>query len=242
MLPPNEQRLRDAIEQARRQRTPLTSRGADWQVDLAGAYRIQAARLSATSLKGYKLGLLSPAKQQQMGIDHPIYGRIAADMLHESPVSLGQFLQPRVEPELVIWLRAPIPPSSRPDQAAQAIGGVFLGVDLLDSVWRDYRFSLVEVVADNASGGGFLLGPQLLPTWPLSGTLRLFVDGVCVGEGEVAALGDPGERLQWLAQQVGGLQAGQFVFMGSPAAAQPAQPGVLRVELDDHLLLCQLTP
>ncbi|MDQ7040308.1 MAG: fumarylacetoacetate hydrolase family protein [Rhodothermus sp.] len=242
MLRQNEQRLREAIEWARQTRTLLTSRGGDWQVDLNGAYRVQATRLSAVSLKGYKLGLLSPAKQQQMGIDHPIYGRITTEMLQESPLSLGQFLQPRMEPELVVWLRAPIPPSSTPDQAEQAIGGIFLGLDVLDSVWKDYRFSVVEVVADNASGGGFLMGTQLLSAWPRAGTLRLFLDGVCVGEGEVAVLGDPGERLQWLARQVGGLQAGQFIFMGSPTSAQPARPGVLRVELDNYLLLCQLTP
>ena len=43
------------------------------------------------------------------------------------------------------------------------------------------------------------------------------------------ALGNMEEHLCWLARATGGLCAGQVVFLGSPAAAVPAVPGVLEV-------------
>jgi 2-keto-4-pentenoate hydratase len=84
------------------------------------------------------------------------------------------------------------------------------------------------VVADNASGGGFLLGERLLEG-PFSGNLSLYLDGEPIAEGPLAVLENPGERLAWLAGELGGLSAGQLVFLGSPAAAQEARPGTLEL-------------
>src|SRR5437660_4665098 len=109
-------------------------------VDLEGAYRIQAALGEHRELKGYKFGLISPAKQAQMGISAPIYGRVYAEMLLESPVHLSRFIQPRIEPELAIVVRDDLPAQAPPGAARLAVGGAFLGVDFLDSIWQGYRF------------------------------------------------------------------------------------------------------
>lgn len=220
--------LLEEIRQARAGRRAIASRGSVRQVTLAEAYAIQAALGEGQSIKGYKLGLLSPAKQQQMGITEPVYGRIFPDMMLESPVRLSRFIQPRVEPELAVILCAPVAPGATPGVAAAAIGGWFLGVDVLDSVWDGYRFSAAEVVADNSSGGGFLLGARMIDH-PPDGMLRLFLNGALRAEGDLRTLGDLYERLIWLATMTGGLRAGQVIFFGSPAAATPAEPGTLEV-------------
>ena len=232
-LSPAEQQLRSAVETARRQRQTVSSRGAQWGVDLAGAYRIQASRIGGP-IKGYKIGLISPAKQAQMGIDQPIWGRVEAAMIVDGPLSLSRFIQPRWEPELVALLKAPVPADATPGTAWGAIAGFLLAVDVLDSVWEGYRFSAAEVIADNASGGAFLLGPRLLSPGQVSGTLRLWVNGQAVTEGPIEALGDAGQQLCWLARQTGGLEAGQLVGLGSPAAAMPAQTGLLEIQCGDH--------
>ncbi|MCS7172347.1 MAG: fumarylacetoacetate hydrolase family protein [Armatimonadetes bacterium] len=232
-----ETQLREEIRKARQHRTSLPSVGV--QLDLAVAYRIQQALCEGRVLRGFKLGLLSEAKQRQMGIPEPIYGRICADMLLEHTVPLHRFIQPRLEPELATILRQDLPPGSSPGAARKAMGGWFLGLDILDSVWQDYRFTAAEVVADNASGGGFVLGEVLLGERPPE-TLRLYVNGALRTEGRVEALGDPALRLCWLADRVGGLCAGQVVFLGSPAAAVPAEPGVVEVVGEDRLLLTVL--
>jgi 2-keto-4-pentenoate hydratase len=220
--------LLEEIRQARTGRRMIASRGSARQVTLTEAYAIQAALGEGQPIKGYKLGLLSPAKQQQMGIAAPVYGRIFPAMMLESPVRLSRFIQPRVEPELAAVLCAPLAPGAAPGAAAAAIGGWFLGVDVLDSVWEGYRFSAAEVVADNSSGGGFLLGARMIGQ-PPDGMLRLYLNGTQRAEGDLRTLGDLCERLGWLATMTGGLRAGQIVFFGSPAAATPAEPGVLEM-------------
>ena len=216
------------IREARTNRITTTSQAEAIDVDLEGAYRIQAASGEDRKLRGYKLGLISPAKQAQMRISAPIYGRIYPEMLLESPIHLSQFIQPRIEPELAVVLRDDLPTHTSSETARLAIDGVFLGVDFLDSIWEGYRFSTAEVVADNASGGGFLLGRQRLSE-PFKGQLRLYVNGELLSEGPVDALGDMGERLSWLSEKVGGLRAGQVLFLGSPAVALPARTGNLEL-------------
>lgn len=242
LLDMRERTLLQAIADARSERVPISTRGDAWKVDLAGAYRVQAAAGPGRTEKGFKLGLLSPAKQAQMGIATPIFGRVYADMLLEGEVHLSRFVQPRVEPEVTVILRDPVPADATPAAAWRAVGGTFLAVDILDSVWTGYRFTVAEVVADNSSGGAFLLSPRLSGQYP-SGTLSLYVNGELKAQGPVEVLGDPGERLAWLAGQVGGLSPGQIIFLGSPAAALPAEPGVLEVTgPGDAALIARLCP
>ena len=112
-------------------------------------------------------------------------------------------------------LRDDVPAQVSSETTRLAAAGVFLGVGFLDSIWEEYRFSITEVVADNASGGGFLLGKQRLSE-PLTGRLSLHLNGKLLTEGPVEVLGDIGERLSSLSEKVGGLRTGQVVFLGSP--------------------------
>jgi 2-keto-4-pentenoate hydratase len=235
-LTEREQALADLIEEARASRSPAAGKAADRDVDLPGAYRIQAARRGSRVLKGYKLGLVSPAKQQQMGLDTPIYGPVYADMIQQNGFSLGDFVQPRMEPEIAAVLRDAVPPDANAGMIAQAVGGCFIGVDILDSIWQDYKFSAAEVVADNTSGGGFLLSGRMSEQIP-GGMLRLYLNGDLQTEGHTDALGNLVQQLQWLAGCVGGLAAGAIIFFGSPAAAVPAQVGTLEVVGPDGLVL-----
>jgi 2-keto-4-pentenoate hydratase len=164
-----------------------------------------------------------------MGISNPIYGRVFADTLLEDPVDLSRFLQPRVEPELAVVLRDDLQPEASPGAAWLAVGAIVLAVDVLDSVWQDYRFDIADVVADNASGGGMLLGERAL-SYPLVGELRLYLDGELLTAGPVEELEPFAERLIWLAKEVGGLMAGQVIFLGSPAAALQARSGLLELQ------------
>ncbi len=229
-----EQELLDRIRAARSARTPIPS--SRLQLDLEAAYRVQASAGTGRVLRGYKLGLLSEAKQHQMGIQEPIYGRLYGDMLLSSATSLSRFLQPRVEPELAVVLRRDVPAGAACGRIAVAFAGFFLALDVLDSVWQDYRFTAAEVVADNASGGGFALGSVLLSEAELPGSLRLFVNGSLRSEGPTGALGDLSVRVAWLADRVGGLRAGQVVLLGSPAAAVPAETGLVEVWAGSHAL------
>jgi 2-keto-4-pentenoate hydratase len=103
-LSAEEYALFEALRQARTSKTPMPSRGEAWGIDLASAYGIQAASASDQLLKGYKLRLLSPAKQTQMGLTSPIWGRVYSTMLLDGDVSLQRCIQPRLEPEIAVVL------------------------------------------------------------------------------------------------------------------------------------------
>jgi 2-oxo-3-hexenedioate decarboxylase len=245
-LSPEAAELLDRVRRARTERRVMKSDPSS-EVSLEEAYLIRAELRGDREIAGYKLGLLSPAKQAQMGISAPIFGTIYSDMLLNSPVSLDRFIQPRFEPEVAVVLNDDVPSGASPTKAGAAVGEAFLGVDFLDSVWEGYRFGVSEVVADNASGGGFLLGDRPLSK-PFDGQLRMYLDGELVSEGSLQALGDVGERLSWLAEEIGrlsdgadSLEAGQLVFLGSPAAALEARPGTLGLRgPEDSVLVAEL--
>jgi 2-keto-4-pentenoate hydratase len=227
--------LREIVADARRQR--VTVLATDDDVTLGSAYEIQRALFADRQLAGYKLGLVSPAKRAQMGQDAPVYGHVAPEMvLSGNVVTLDTLIQPRFEPEIAVVLRRDVPPCSSAGTVVAAIGATFLAVDMLDSVWRDYRFSLPQVVADNTSGGAFVLGDHAYDAIP-SGQLEVRLDGELVGSGSLADIGDPIAHLQWLADDVGGLRAGQVIFLGSPAAAAEARPGLLEITGPDGVSL-----
>ncbi|SRR6266436_359756 len=238
-LSQSERRLLIHVQEARKSRRKISPQAEALGVKLEGAYRIQVALGEKRELKGYKLGVTSPAKQAQMGISTPTYGRVYSEMLLNSPVHVSQFIQPRIEPELAVVMREDVPAHVSPEAARLAVGGIFLGVDFLDSIWEGYRFSIADVVADNTSGGGFLLGEQLLRE-PVTGQLSLYMDGELLTQGSVESLGDMGERLSWLSGEVGGLRAGHVIFLGSPAAAVLARPGQLELRGPQESVLTAL--
>src|SRR3954464_588616 len=216
--------LREIVADARSRR--VTVGAPDDDTTLRSAYEIQRALFAGREVAGYKLGLVSPAKRAQMGQDAPVYGRVAPEMVMSgNGVALDTLIQPRFEPEIAVVLRRDVPPSSTAGTVVAAIGATFLAVDILDSVWRDYRFSLPQVVADNTSGGAFVLGEHAYDAIP-SGQLEVRLDGELVAHGSLADIGDPIAHLQWLAGQVGRLRAGQVIFLGSPIAGVGCPPGV----------------
>lgn len=227
-LSDNENTLLRHIREARENRQTTAPKAEELGIGIEDAYKVQAALGEDREAVGYKLALIGPAKQAQMGVDSPIYGRVYEDMILASPVSLGSLLQPRLEPELAVVLGDNLSPEASPGAVHSAVGGIFLAVDFLSSVWEGYEFGAADVVADNASGGGFLLGERLLIE-PLEGNLRLYRDGQLLTEGPVGDTGNIGERLVWLSQNVGGLEAGQTIFLGSPAAAVEAAPGTVEL-------------
>ena len=205
---------------------------------IADAYRIQLAQVrtwlgSGEIVKGHKVGLASKAMQQQMGVDQPDYGHLLSGMFHleHQPIPAGKFLQPRIEPEIAFVLRSRLSgPGVTVADAMRAVDFVVPALEIVDSRIRDWRISIVDTIADNASSGGVVLGSK--PT-PLSGldlalvgcTLRLGAELVATGAGG-AILGSPINALVWLANTIGplgiALEPGHVVLPGSMTRAYPS--------------------
>ncbi|BBZ59089.1 2-keto-4-pentenoate hydratase [Mycolicibacterium monacense] len=192
-------------EDTRTARNPITD---DWpDLDLRTAYAIQDETLCrrverGETVVGVKLGLTSRAKQQRMGISSPLVAWLtdAMTLPAGAPLPEGALIHPRVEPELVFVMKDRLSgPGVTAAQAMSAVGHVYAGMEIIDSRYRDFRFTLPDVVADNASSGRYVTGPIGLPPEELDLSLEaclVEVDGVIVDSATGAAVqGHPAEAL-----------------------------------------------
>jgi 2-keto-4-pentenoate hydratase len=211
------------------------------EVTLDDAYAVQQAQVErwldgGAVLRGHKVGLTSEAMQRQLGVDQPDFGVLRDDMFFDelAPVPLDRFLQARIEPEVAFVLRRDLQgPGVTTAEAAAAVDFVLPALEIIDSRIRDWKISLVDTIADNASSGGLVLGtkPTPLETVDLP-TMACHLyrgsDLVATGVGR-AVLGSPLNALVWLANTLGArgaaLRAGHVVLPGSVTAAQPIRAG-----------------
>jgi len=209
-------------------------------IDVATAYAAQRAFVQSKldageQLVGYKLGLTSRNKQQAMGVDSPLYGRVTTSMLatHGDPIRFDRFIHPRVESEIAFLLKDDVKAPATITSVLAATDVVYGAVDVLDSRYQGFKFTLTDVVADNASAGAFYLGPitlrpEGLPLHLIGCVVR--VDGeVTMTAAGAAVMGHPAASVAWLANQLAAegeyLKAGQLIFSGGVTAPVPVVPG-----------------
>jgi 2-oxo-3-hexenedioate decarboxylase len=185
---------------------------------------------------GWKLGLTSRNKQRAMGLDAPLYGRVTSGMLSApgEPVRLDRFIHPRVESEIAFLLARDIEGPATTATVLAATEVVFGAVDVLDSRYESFTFTLSDVVADNASAGAFYLGPVARRPDTIE-DLRLLgavvrVDGeVVMTAAGAAVMGHPAASVAYLANELAArgesLRAGQLVFSGGLTAPVPVVAG-----------------
>ena len=205
---------------------------------LAAAYAVQSALLRRRYARGerrigIKMGFTSRAKMAQMGVDEMIWGRLTDRMLVEDggSIDFSTFVHPRVEPEIAFLLSAPLVGTVTPVAALAAVAGVAPALEIIDSRYQNFRFSLFAAIADNSSSSAFVVGPWSEPKQDLSNLgMVLEVDGVDRQVGSSAAiLGNPIRSLVAAARYANAarepLQAGDIVMAGGATAAEVLAPG-----------------
>lgn len=231
--------LTEALAAAERDRTPipqLTERHPD--LDSETAYEIQRRgherRLAAGDTQlGYKLGLTSRAKQVAMGVSEPLWGRLTAGMLldEEEPLDVAGLIHPRVEPEIAFLLGRDLPGEGATTASVlAATEGVFPALEVLDSRYEGFKFTLSDVVADNASAARVVVGGRLASPhahdWQLEGMV-LRQDGHVRDTAAGAAVsGHPAAAVAWLAQRAGKLPAGSIILSGGLTAPVSLEAGM----------------
>lgn len=212
---------------------PLTSTYPDLTLD--EAYLIQQrqadARITAGArIVGFKVGLTSAAMREQFGVDQPDYGHLFDDMLcaADEPIPAGRFLQPRAEPEIALVLGAPLHgPGLSVADILSATAYVLPAIEIIDSRITDWRITLADTIADNASSGGLILGST--PT-PIAGLDLSLLGCILRRNGRIqhtgagaAVLGSPLQAATWLANTLTArgaeLAAGHIILTGSITAA-----------------------
>ena len=215
-------------------------------LDLAAGYAVQRVlREAAGPLAGWKLGVTSRAKQAQVGVSSPVFGFLPAASALDlgEPLDTSTCIQPRCEPEIVFVMGRDLAgPHVTATDVLAATAGVAVGIEVLDSRYRDYRFTMADVVADNTSAGRFLVGTPV----PAAGIDLRLVGVVLEKNGEVvatasgaASLGHPAAAVAWMVRTMSadgeGLRAGDVVLSGGLTAAVPVAAGDVVVASVDRL-------
>jgi 2-oxo-3-hexenedioate decarboxylase len=235
------------LARARADRTAIGSLSDEIpEFDLATAYAVQRQlRADAGPLAGWKLGVTSRAKQIQVGVDEPVRGFLAArDALDlGEPLYVAEHIQPRAEPEIVFVMGADLAgPAVTGSAVLAATAGVAVGLEILDSRYRDYQFTMPDVVADNTSAGRYVVGATVPATGldlRLTGVLLELNGEVVATAAGAAALGHPAAAVAWLvralAEENQGLRAGDIVLSGGLTAAVPVRAGDVVTATADRL-------
>jgi 2-keto-4-pentenoate hydratase len=218
---------------------PLTETFGDFSV--AQAYQVQLAQVDRWKrdgqvVKGHKVGLTSAAMRRQIGVDRSDYGHLMDGMFYADAALIDprRFLQPRVEPETAFVLGRDLAgPGVSAADAIAAVDFVLPALEIIDSRIRDWKITLPDTVADNASSGGVVLGstPRALAGLDLALTGCLLArNGRLADTGAGGAvLGNPLNALIWLANTIAeqgvGLRAGDVILPGSITASIPVVAG-----------------
>lgn len=236
------QEIADTLIASERERTGIaqfSDEHPDIPVETAYAAQkafVQSKLDAGETFVGWKLGLTSRNKQKAMGLSAPLYGRVTSGMLatYGEPVRLDRFIHPRVECEIAFLLARDVAAPATVTSVLAATEVVFGAVDVLDSRYESFQFTLADVVADNASAGAFYPGPIARRPAELE-DLRLLgavvrVDGeVTMTAAGAAVMGHPAASVAWLANQLAAegetLRAGQIVFSGGVTAPVPVVAG-----------------
>jgi len=200
-------------------------------IEVEDAYEIQLLQIrrkltSGRLVRGHKVGLSSPAMQRMMGVDEPDYGHLLDDMFvfENARIDTSTLLQPRAEFELAFILRDPLPaPGCNIADVLRNTAYVAPAIEIIDSRIRDWKISLCDTIADNASSARIVLGGHAKPVDGLD--LKL-IAAIAAKNGEIvetgatgAVLGNPAIAVAWLANKVHQfgvtLEAGHVILPGS---------------------------
>ena len=197
---------------------------------LEDAYAVQAevASLRAADgepVAGYKVGCTGPSVREQFGMDGPVHGFVYETELYPSgtELSYASYANLAIEGELAVRLG---------DDAE--IMRVFPVIELHNYVFRSEPRNLQELIANNGVHAGVVLpateGAQWHGEEPLSGALRVEIDGRTVEEGSMSGVpGGPAGSVEWLRRNLAAygltLRPRQLVLTGTPLGLYPVRPG-----------------
>jgi 2-oxo-3-hexenedioate decarboxylase len=195
---------------------------------------------------GRKIGFTNRTIWPRYGVWEPIWAhmwahtvRFAADGQATLPVA--SFVQPRIEPEIVFRLKAPVPPTDDPSLALACVEWIAPGFEIVQSHYPDWKFAAADCVAAFGLHGALVIGRPVTVTDQNRAKLavRLPAFGLTLRRGDAVidsgvganVLGGPPAALAHLARiladqpQFAPLAAGEVVTTGTITDAWPVVSG-----------------
>lgn len=231
----------DQLWQAEREKTPIPPLTAeDTSLRPEDAYAIQMMNVSrrlgaGERVVGHKVGLTSKPMQNMLGVHEPDFGHLFASMQYRSGDVIDYpLLQPRVEPEIAFVLKEDLAGTDiTAHDVIRATDYVLPAIEVVDSRVADWKITLVDTIADNASCGCFAIGDQATPVGlanigTVGGVMRVNGQVVQTGAG-AAVLGHPAQSVAWLVNKLNSLgtvvRKGEIVLAGAVSAMVSVRTG-----------------
>lgn len=185
---------------------------------------------------GMKMGLTSWAKIAQMGVEKPCYGFLADyfSVPEGGEIAMAELIHPKVEAEFAFMTNKPLQGTGvNVEEVLDATDFVVPAVEIIDSRYKDFKFDLISVQADNSSATRFVIGGR--PARP--GEFDWSTRGVVMTKnGEVVELGagaavldHPAASVAMLASMLADrdeiIPAGTFIMTGGITAAVLVEAG-----------------
>ncbi|MCA3562910.1 MAG: fumarylacetoacetate hydrolase family protein [Methylocystis sp.] len=233
----------------RRSIPPLTAQAGGLGLD--DASRISRAVTKLRQARGEqpvgrKIGFTNRTIWDEYGVHHPIDGPMYDTTVSHisgavTGVSLGRFVEPRIEPEIVLALRAEPEPGMGETALIGCIGWIAHGFEIVQSLFPEWKFKGADCIAAFGLHGALLCGPRTAITAANStAMLRALTDfsvtirrnGEVMDKGHAAnVLGGPLSALRHLAEAIAQdpeaspLAAGDIITTGTITRAFPVHPG-----------------
>jgi 2-oxo-3-hexenedioate decarboxylase len=209
-------------------------------MDVADGYAVQAEcarrwQADGRRLTGYKGGLTSKAKMVQMGLDTPVFGVLMGDTCvpDGDVVDMSQLIHPKVEAEIAFVMSHELEGDVTIHHVLSATEFVLPAIEIIDSRFKDFKFDVQSVIADNTSAARYVVGGA--PRKPHGLDLRLLGvvmerNGELAGNAAGAAvMGHPAASVvalvRWLADAGQALPAGSLVMTGGVTEAVAVHSG-----------------
>ncbi|MFC2995947.1 2-keto-4-pentenoate hydratase [Acinetobacter sichuanensis] len=235
--------LADALHHAEETQQPIAPIRAELgeYATVDDAYSIQdintkRALQQGRRLVGRKIGLTSVVVQKQLGVDSPDFGMLFTDMAYGDGevIPTSKLIQPKVEAEIALVLKADLTQAKHTyADIISATDYALAAIEVVDSRIENWKISLLDTVADNASSAAYVLSsqPVLLANVDLVNCkMQMTRAGEVVSEGiGKACLANPLNAAVWLADEMvkrgRPLQKGDLVLTGALGPMVAAHPG-----------------
>ena len=176
---------------------------------------------------GIKLGLTSRAKMLQVGVDEVCWGRLTDAMILDDGgyLSMAKYIHPRIEPEIAFLIKTRLVGKVTEQEAFDAVEAIAPAMEIIDSRFDNFKFAVQDVIADNASSSGLVIGPWQSTKIDISNLEMVMTadDQIKQSGSSAAILGHPIRSLVKGAEMVArvgeALNPGDIVMAGGATAA-----------------------
>ncbi len=228
---------------------PITA--GDPAFDVAAGYEvlreIEARRMAmGWQPVGRKIGFTNRTIWPRYGVYLPMWAHVWAHTAHRTSenratLSLAPFVRPRIEPEVVFGLSAPVPAGGDANAVLACVEWIAPGFEIVQSHFPDWKFAAADCTAAFGLHGALVVGAPVpvtkrnralladtLPGFAL--TLRSAGEVIDTGVG-ANVLDSPALALAHLARVLAGqpqfppLAAGEIVTTGTITDAWPVAKG-----------------